>query len=60
MKIEECEVIKRATELGLGIPEQNDGKCEGYASDENELPIMSCCACEHCTMNLTFSGGIRI
>lgn len=51
MKIEECEVIKRAEELGLGIPEQNDGKCEGYASDENELPIMSCCACEHCIMN---------
>lgn len=51
MRIEECEVIKRAIELGLGKPEQHDGKCEGYVADENELPIKTCCGCECCTMN---------
>ena len=51
MRMEDCEVIKRATELGLGRPEQHDGKCEGYVDDENELPIMSCCGCEHCTVD---------
>lgn len=51
MRIEECEVIKRAIELGLGKPEQHDGKCEGYVADECELPIKACCSCECCTMN---------
>ena len=49
--IDECEVIKEALEVGLGKPEKHNGKCEGYVSDENELPIMSCCGCEYCTMN---------
>ena len=47
MQIEECEVIKKAIELGLGKPEQHDGKCEGYVADECELPIKDCCSCKY-------------
>lgn len=49
--MEECEVIRKAIEVGLGMPVQHDGKCEGYTANENELPIMSCCGCQFCTMN---------
>lgn len=47
----ECKVVKESTKLGFGLPEQNDGKCEGYTADESGLPIMPCLGCKRCTIN---------
>jgi hypothetical protein len=51
MRIEECEIIKKAQENGLSAPLQFDGKCEGFESDGREVPISACEQCDLCTIN---------
>ena len=51
MRIEECEIIKKATENGLASPLQFNGKCEGFDSDGREVPVSACEQCDLCTIN---------
>ena len=51
MRMEECEIIKKAVENGLLAPLQFDGKCEGFESDGREVPVSACEQCDLCTIN---------
>ncbi len=51
MRMEECEIIKKAVENGLPAPLQFDGKCEGFESDGREVPVSACEQCDLCTIN---------
>ena len=50
--LENCSLIKKACDkLGIGKPEQYDGKCEGYASHDRDEPTLKC---RECNLNIGY------
>jgi hypothetical protein len=48
--LENCNVIKEAIALGVGMPNQYEGKCEGYDAENREEPLKRCKCCKLNTM----------
>ena len=45
--LENCSLIKRCVDLGIGKPIQDDSKCEGYATSEmDDEPYYICKKCK--------------
>lgn len=45
--LENCSLIKRCIEIGIGKPKQDDKTCEGYATDEmDDEPYYICKKCK--------------
>lgn len=49
--INNCVMIKAGIKKGLGAPNNENGKCVGYASFDGDEPCLVCKACE---FNTTF------
>lgn len=49
--LDNCKVFKEAVSLGVGLPEQYEGQCEGYAGEDMDEPITRCKMCELNTTN---------
>jgi hypothetical protein len=52
--IENCSVVKKAVRTGLGEPENQNGRCLGYAGSYGPDDDEPCEECKACKLNTAF------
>lgn len=45
--VENCRVIKNAVNSGIGYPNVDNGKCEGYCTESDDEPCEECKRCRY-------------
>lgn len=52
--LENCTLIRRCGELGIGKPKQYDNKCEGYGT--KEMDDEPCYTCRVCSLQISYEN----